>query len=91
MRQWTCPNLKMENSKSETQLRGTEQKLKQNENNEDELQKKLRFEKVNIQTIGGMLNPFIPEFLKWILPSLNLVRTIVLNRGLSQKSNRMTV
>ena len=31
-------------------------------------------------------NSFIPEFLKWTLPSLNLVRTIVPNRNLSQKS-----
>ena len=31
-----------------------------------------------------MLKPFIPEFLKWTLPSLNLVRTIVPNLKGSQ-------
>ena len=31
-------------------------------------------------------NPFIPELLKLTLPSLNQVRTIVLNRDLGQKS-----
>ena len=31
---------------------------------------------------------FIPEFLKWKLPSLNLIRTIVLKKGLSQKSKQ---
>ena len=31
------------------------------------------------------LNPFITEFLKWIRPSLNLIRTIVQNQNLSQK------
>ena len=36
------------------------------------------------------LDPFIPEFLKWILPSLNLVRTIVPNTGFSQNLNRTT-
>ena len=30
---------------------------------------------------------FIPEFLKWTLPSLSLVGTIGPNRGLSKKSN----
>ena len=32
-----------------------------------------------------MINRFILEFLQWTLPSLNLVRTIVLNRDLSSK------
>ena len=33
------------------------------------------------------INPFIPEFLKWILPPLILVRTIVPNRVISKKIN----
>ena len=32
------------------------------------------------------INPFIPKFLKWTLPSLNLDTFIVTNRGFSQKS-----
>ena len=36
------------------------------------------------------LNPFILEFLKWTLPSPNLVRTIVPNRDLNQNQNKMT-
>ena len=35
-----------------------------------------------------LFNPFIPEFLKWALPSLNLFRTIDQNRGLSQESKQ---
>ena len=35
-----------------------------------------------------LIKPFIPMSLKWTLPSLNLVRTIVPNRGLSQKSKQ---
>ena len=35
--------------------------------------------------------PFIPEFLKWILQSLKLVRTIVSNRSLSQNQNRIAI
>ena len=34
------------------------------------------------------INPFIPKFLKWTLPSFNFVRTIVPNSGLSQKSKQ---
>ena len=32
-----------------------------------------------------LFTPFIPEFRKWTVLSLNLVRTIVQNRGHSQK------
>ena len=34
------------------------------------------------------VNLFIPEFLKWVLPSLNSVRTTVPNRGLNKKSKQ---
>ena len=33
-----------------------------------------------------MFKPFIAEFLKWTLPSLNIVRTIVPHTALTQKS-----
>ena len=34
------------------------------------------------------INPFIPEFLMWTLPSSNLDGTIVLNMDLGQKLNK---
>ena len=33
----------------------------------------------------GTFNAFSPKFLKWTLPSLNLIGTIAPNRGLGQK------
>ena len=39
---------------------------------------------VSVVTDVVKINPFIPEFLKWTLPSLILDRTIVSNRDLSQ-------
>ena len=36
------------------------------------------------------MDRFIPEFLKWTLPSLNLGTSIIANRGLSKLNNSMT-
>ena len=52
------------------------------------LQAQLHQVKVQLHMKKSGISRFIPKFLKWTLPSLNLVRTIVLNRGHSQKSKQ---
>ena len=46
--------------------------------------------KFEVETWSFHIGPFIPEFLKWILSSLNLVRTNAPNRGLSHKSKQIS-
>ena len=41
---------------------------------------------LHVTCAGCLFNPFIPEFLKWTLTSLNLDTFTDVNRGLSLKS-----
>ena len=46
-----------------------------------------RFLRDILRHVIQQFEPFIPEFLKWTLPFLNLVRAIATNRGLSKNQS----